>query len=338
MVRLVEKGEREEFDKVAVHPLQIWTWGELRKSSRVEVLRLGEYEGEKLKAGFQVTLHKLPGVNFKIGYCPKSVIPSKEVARVMMNEMKKRRVIMVKFEPNVLLGKEGEKINDLKNEFLLTKGKSLFTKFTFWLDLTKSEEELMKGMKSKTRYNVRLAERKGVKIVEDSTSGGFSDYWKLMEKTIKRQAFYAHDQEYHKKMWEELRKAGKAHLLKAVYGKEVLAAWILFELNKVLYYPYGASSDKYRELMASNLLMWEVIRFGKKKGCGLFDMWGSLGRDPDRRDPWYGFHKFKEGYGAELVEFVGSWDLVINVPLYLWYRVGNGMRWVVLRFKKKFLK
>jgi len=116
----------------------------------------------------------------------------------------------------------------------------------------------------------------------------------------------------------------------------VLTAWILLKLNKTLYYPYGASSREHRELMANNLMMWEVIKFGKKEGCDLFDMWGSLGPDPDKNDPWYGFHRFKEGYGAELVEFVGSWDLVINPALYWIYRSGNKMRWMVLRLKKKF--
>jgi len=87
--------------------------------------------------------------------------------------------------------------------------------------------------------------------------------------------------------------------------------------------------------MSNNLIMWEVIRFGKKKDCVLFDMWGSLGPEPDKKDSWYGFHRFKEGYGAKVVEFVGSWDLVIKPVLYWGYRGGNKLRWGVLRLKKK---
>jgi len=215
----------------------------------------------------------------------------------------------------------------------MVKGRSLFTKFSFWLDLTKTEAELFAGMKSKTRYNVRLAEKKGVQVVEDSSDKGFEDYWKLMEETTSRQAFFAHDKAYHLKMWQKMKKAGQAHLFKAVYKGEVLSTWIVFILNGVLYYPYGASSREHRELMASNLLAWEVIKFGKEKSCKKFDMWGSLGENPNKNDSWYGFHKFKEGYGGELVEFVGSWDLVISPVLYWMYRLGEGVRWMILRWR-----
>jgi len=329
MIKQVKGIDRKVFDKKATHPLQSWAWGDFRQSERVDVIRLGEYKQGKLIAGYQITFHQIPRLCYKMGYCPKSGIPSKEMLKAIKKEAKKRKAIAVKFEPNIREGLNfGKKLG-------LVKGRPLFTKNTFWLDLTKSEEDLLSGMKAKTRYNIRLAKRKGVRVMEDSSDKGFDEYWKLMEETTNRQAFYAHDKAYHLKMWQEMRKAKQAHLFKAVYKNETLAAWIVFVLNGVLYYPYGASSRKHRDLMANNLLAWEVIRFGKRKGCRLFDMWGSLGEDPDKNDPWYGFHKFKEGYGGELVEFVGSWDLVINIWLYWLYRIGEKIRWMVLRTLKK---
>jgi lipid II:glycine glycyltransferase (peptidoglycan interpeptide bridge formation enzyme) len=315
-----------KFDKKATHPLQSWAWGEFRKSKRVKVVRLN--------GGFQITFHKIPKLSWTVGYCPKSKAPSEQDLEDIKKEAIKQKAIMVKFEPNVRsqpnvkagLGRDMRKLG-------LVKGRSLFTKNTFWLDLTKTEEELLAGMKAKTRYNIKLAKKRGVKIVEDSSNKGFEDYWKLMEETTSRQAFYAHDKAYHQKMWWEMKKAGQAHLFKAVYKKKVLSAWIVFILNGVLYYPYGASSREHRELMANNLLAWEVIKFGKNKGCRLFDMWGSLGSSPNKNDPWYGFHKFKEGYGGELVEFVGSWDLVVSPALYWVYRVGESVRWMILRWR-----
>jgi lipid II:glycine glycyltransferase (peptidoglycan interpeptide bridge formation enzyme) len=83
--------------------------------------------------------------------------------------------------------------------------------------------------------------------------------------------------------------------------------------------------------MASNLMMWEVMRYGKKQGCRLFDMWGSLGPEPDTKDPWYGFHKFKQGYGSELVEFLGTYDLVITPLLYNLYGITDAVRWAGLK-------
>jgi lipid II:glycine glycyltransferase (peptidoglycan interpeptide bridge formation enzyme) len=144
-------------------------------------------------------------------------------------------------------------------------------------------------------------------------------------------------------MWETLKtdnqnleKLNKltAHLFTAEYEKKILTTWILFVFHDTLYYPYGASSSENRNVMASNLIMWEAIQFGKKIGLKKFDMWGALGPNPDPHDPWMGFHKFKEGYGATLTEFVGSYDLLINPSLYKIYKLADKLRWVYLRLKK----
>lgn len=335
MVRQVTESEKIQFDATATHPLQTWDWGDFRANSRVEVVRLAEYQSEKLTSSFQITFHHLPFLPFTFGYCPKSSVPSPEVLRLVHVEAKKHRALMVKFEPNVLKENSVNKINKLSKSFSFVPGRPLFTRFTFWLDLTKSESDLFSLMKSKTRYNVRLAEKKGVEIVEDSSPQGFEEYWKLTEETTARQGFYAHDREYHTRLWATFGNGGFAHLLKAKYQGTTLATWILFVLNGVLYYPYGASSDKNREVMASNLLMWEAIKFGKSHRCHLFDMWGSTGPNPKPNDPWLGFHRFKEGFGADLVEFAGTYDLIIAPVLYWPYRLGEVVRWKILRLIKK---
>ena len=200
-------------------------------------------------------------------------------------------------------------------------------------------------MHSKTRYNIRVAQKRGVEIMEDNSDKAFKNYLKLMEETTKRQKYYAHDEGYHRLMWETLGMRQvtrntkqdntlRAHLLVARYKNVPLVTWIVFRFNGVLYYPYGASSSEYREVMASNLMMWEAIKFGKKMGCHTFDMWGSLGSNPDPKDPWYGFHRFKEGYGGELIEFVGSYDLVLNPFMYRLYNLAHRARWLYLRGKK----
>ena len=80
-------------------------------------------------------------------------------------------------------------------------------------------------------------------------------------------------------------------------------------------------------------MMWEAIRFGKTLGLKKFDMWGALGPNPNVKDPWYGFHRFKEGYGARLIEYVGSYDFVINNNLYFVYKILDKIRWFILRFR-----
>ena len=124
-------------------------------------------------------------------------------------------------------------------------------------------------------------------------------------------------------MWKILREAGIAHLLTATYNGEIITTWILFSWKNFLYYPYGASTEKHKEVMANNLMMWEAIKFGKKLGLSTFDLWG--------REEGKGFTKFKEGYNPQVVEFLGTWDLVINKPVYRIYRIAEQIRWKILK-------
>jgi len=311
-----------------LHPLQSPKWGEFREKTGVKVVR---------ENGLQITIHSVPHTKFTIGYLPKGPMPTKEMLAELETIGKKENCIFIQLEPNI---EATEKIRSVIESLgLINSAHPLFTKYTFILDLTLSEDELLKNMNQKTRYNIRVAEKKGVKVVEDSSNKAFEDYLKITRETTTRQKFYAHSEKYHRLMWDTL-KAEKidvyelsAHLLKATYNGEALVTWVLFVLGDELYYPYGASSSSHREVMASNLMMWEAIRFGKKLGLKKFDMWGALGPSPDIKDPWFGFHRFKEGYGPKLTEFVGSYDLVINKKMYLAYKLLNKIRWAILRSK-----
>jgi peptidoglycan pentaglycine glycine transferase (the first glycine) len=323
-------------NKLSTHPLQSVGWGEFRKKTGIKVIKAN---------GIQMTIHRIPHSPWSIGYIPKGPLPTAEMISGLMEIGKQEECIFIQLEPNVVSDKNLEL--KIKNSGLQPAAHPLFTKYTFILDLTKSEEELLKIMHPKTRYNIKVALKHGVKIVQDESDKAFKEYLKLTEETTGRQKFYAHTQKYHKLMWETLRVKNSefkiqssydeltAHLFIAKYNEQSLAAWILFVYKDTLYYPYGASSSLHRETMASNLMMWEVIKFGKKLGLKQFDMWGALDNDnPDKNDPWYGFHRFKEGYGPEHVEFVGSYDLVINPLLYAGYKILDKIRWLFLRIKK----
>ena len=310
-----------------LHPLQSKKWGDFREKTGVKVIKIDD---------LQITIHNLPRINYKIGYLPKGPGITQKMLDELFEIGKKEKCIFIQLEPNIEK-KSGE---EYKFKNLVWSAHPLLTKYTFVLDITKSEDELLKNMSQKTRYNIKVAGKKGVKILEDNSDKAFSEYLKLTKETTTRQNFYAHSEDYHKLMWETLKTKNEknndeltAHLFKAVYNGETLAAWILFVLRETLYYPYGASSSKNREVMASNLMMWEAIRFGKKLGLKKFDMWGALGPNPDPKDPWYGFNRFKEGYGGKLVEFVGSYDLIINKKLYFLFKLANNLRWVLLRFR-----
>lgn len=339
LIREILPQEKELFNQVASHPLQSYQWGEFRKKTGVQVERLGLFVGGKLAETMQITFHQVPILNRFVGYYPKGSLPNEDQIAALDHLAKKYNAIYIKMEPNVKktleqLDAENPNIQFLK-KYQVEEGRALFTRYTFELDLTPSEEELINKQSSKTRYNVKLAVKKGVKIIEDTSEQGLEDYLRILAETTKRQGFYAHTPDYFHKLWESLKDSGMMHIFKAVYENEVLVVWIVFVFNGVLYYPYGASSSLHREVMASNLMMWEVIRFGKASNCINFDMWGSLGPNPDPKSPWNGFHRFKKGYGGELVEFIGTYDLVNDYPSYKLYTLAENIRWKFLRLKKK---
>lgn len=351
-VQTISDSQKNDFNTVATHPLQSYEWGEFRKKTGLTVIRKAFFEKNKLVKSFQVTIHKIPKTPWNIGYLPKGFLPTEELLVELHKIGKENNCIFIQLEPNVTV-EEGKQQMDalIRNcQFVIVNShRPLFTKYTFQLDLTKPEDELLKNMHTKTRYNIKVAQKHGVKIIEDNSDEAFKEYWKLTEETTKRQQFFAHTKKYHELMWQTIKTTMnhepittnqlQAHLLLAKYlppeqKQEInLAAWVLFTFHDTLYYPYGASSSEYRNVMASNLMMWEAIKFGKKMRLKTFDMWGSLGENPDIADPWYGFHRLKQGYGPKLVEFVDSYDLIINPTLYQLYKTADKIRWILLKKK-----
>lgn len=311
-----------------MHPLQSTKWGEFRKKTGIKVVRFNN---------LQLTIHPIPYVNYTIGYFPKGPMPNSQMLDELKKIGKNEKCVFIQIEPNIEAGENLK--SKIENLGLVPSARPLFTKYNFVLDLTKTEEELLKNLSQKTRYNIRLAQKKGVKIIEDNSDKSFQDYLRLTKETTQRQKFYAHSEKYHRLMWETLKTQNfdtnelSAHLLKATYNRKLLATWIIFVLGDTIYYPYGASSNEHRDVMASNLIMWEAIKFGKKLGLKKFDMWGALGPNPDTKDPWYGFHRFKQGYGGKLIEYIGSFDLVLNERLYLIYKILDKIRWFILKTK-----
>lgn len=308
--------DKKVYNSAAKHPLQSWEWGEARSEMGIDVLRVGVFEGDELQDVFQCTFHALPYTSLTVGYLPKSSMPTEQVLNYLREEGKKRNALFIKIEPDV----QKKKFKETVPSTLRESPHPLFPKWTQVLDISKSEKDLLTEMKSKTRYNIRLAERKGVKVDEVTNDEGFQQFSKLYFETTARQKYHGHTPGYHKIVFSHL-KDGISHILLASYKDEPLAAYHLFHWNDTLYYPYGGSSDKHRNLMATNLIMWEAIRLGKRLGANKFDMWGSLPQNYDRSKPWSGFTRFKEGYGTEFVEFIGSYDLVINSPLYSLFNI-----------------
>lgn len=337
--RIITDDQKEEYNDLVTHVMQSWEWGEFRKSIDTPLLRYGLYKSNKLTSVFQITLHKIPFIEKYVGYLPKGPFPDEELAGVLKKVGKENNCAFIKIEPDVIAsiakqpGSEKEIAaspakRDPRNDNMLDKNflpspKPLFTKYNFIIDLTKSEDQLLKDMHPKTRYNIRIAQKHNVKIEERIDDEAFEIYKKLYFETTKRQNYHGHTPSYHKSVWEALKKHKMARLLIAYYQppatnyKLPLTAWMLINFKDTLYYPYGGSSKEYPEVMANNLIAWEAIKLGKKLDLKNFDMWGALGPNADPKDPWFGFHRFKKGYGGKLVEYIGTYDLVLDWPLYI---------------------
>ena len=323
--------DKNEFNKLVSHPLQSFEWGEFREKTGTKVIR--RISG---KNAFQLTVHNAP-LGFKIGYLPKSYLPTKELIEELRKIGRNENLVYIQLEPNVLSDQKEkiEKLN-LKKSF-----HPLFTKYNFVLDLTKSEEEILKNMHPKTRYNIKVAQKHNVEVKQNNSENAFKKYLELTEETTKRQGFYAHTKKYHTLMWETLKSDNvdsnelSEHLFTASYKGEILTTWMLFIFKDTLYYPYGASSSEYREAMHSTLMCWEVIKFGKSLGLKKFDMWGALSKNPDPNHEWFGFHNFKQKFGPEHIELAGSFDLVINSLIYSGARLADKARWMYLNAKPK---
>lgn len=315
------------YNSVVNHPLQSWEWGQARKSTGIKILRVGKFIGEKLSKAYLITIHRIPFTNFNIGYIPRSDLPSKDLIAFLKKISKEFNIIFVKIEPYIK--KESTKPLIFTN--LNKSPHPLFTNWTIISDITKDENKLMESLKSKTRYNINLAQKKGVYVKEESNEKGYTIFENLYFETINRQKYKGHNRFYHRKIWEAV-KNKMSHILIAYYQDIPLAAYHLFIFKERGFYVYGGSSDKFRNFMASNLLMWESLLFAKKNGCIVFDMWGSLPKDYSHSHPWAGFTRFKEGYGGKYVEMMGSYDFIINAPIYYLYNFIYKLREFVLKF------
>lgn len=324
-----KKQEIISWNSRAGHPLQSWEWGEFRKAMGIDVVRrIWPTDHEPIEG--QLTFHKIPHTPWTVGYFPKGPAITPDMAADLRKLGMEKNAIFIQLEPDV----EAPAFRKPEGiPYLRTAHRPLFTNHTFVLDLSLAESELLNRMHSKTRYNLRVAQKHNVTVREDNSDTAFAQYLALNEETTSRQGFYAHNKTYHQTMWATMRAAGIARLFTATHEGKVLAAWIIFCWNTTIYYPYGTSSRQHREVMAPTLLLWEIARWGKSHGYTSFDLWGALGESPDPNDPWFGFHRFKQGFNPRLVQFAGSFDLIINPALYRLYTFADAVRWFILKKK-----
>ncbi|MCL1818089.1 MAG: peptidoglycan bridge formation glycyltransferase FemA/FemB family protein [Spirochaetaceae bacterium] len=209
---------------------------------------------------------------------------------------------------------------------------------TVIIDLSPSCDELLAGMKPKTRYNTRLAEKKGVRVYEAGPDK-LPEWYALYQETAERDGISIHEKEYYEGVFRTAETyAGsrpKMHLLFAEAEGQTIASVIVAVFPPQSYYLYGAASNQMRNFMASHLLQWEAMKLAKNEGALSYDLFGI----PPSNDPnhaMYGLYRFKTGFGGEILHRPGSYDYPFRFFTYRAYRAAEAARtWYYKSFRKK---
>jgi len=266
----------------------------------------------------------------------------KRVLDDLQSYAKEQGAIFLKIDPDVVLGTgipEGSPtspdvgiynggqavMSDLKRRGWLFSSDQIQFRNTVLIDLSPSENEMLARMKQKTRYNVRLAARKGV-TVRPGTMDDLPMLYKMYAGTSVRDGFVIRDEEYYRTVWQTFmqssifnRKSSNPHaepLIAEVDGEPVAAIFVFYFAGRA-YYLYGMSREIHREKMPNYLLQWDAMRRAKGAGCDVYDLWGAPDKF-DESDSMWGVFRFKEGLGGQVMRTLGAWDFT---PRPFWYKM-----------------
>ncbi len=304
-----------------VHVLQTAEWGKLKADFGWEPVRLVSND-----AGIQILFRRLP-LGFTIAYLPKPLPFPDSLWSEIDAVCHAKRAIFLKFEPDAW----DDAPALLPSSFSLRSSPhNIQPPRTIIISLTGDETDILNRMKQKCRYNVRLAEKKGITVRAWDDLDGFH---RLMQVTGGRDGFGVHSLAYYKKAYELFHPTGLAELLVAEFEGRPLAALMVFAVGKRAWYLYGASNDEERNRMPTYLLQWEAMRWAKARGCSEYDLWGAPDADEatleaqfeSRHDGLWGVYRFKRGFGGEVKRAAQALDRVyypLLYKLYLW-RYGN---------------
>ena len=320
IIEVQDKNRWDNFLKNRRFPesLQSGPWLDFQAYWAEKTVRLGvEDEDGQLVAVAGLILKSTPlGKNYF--YCPRGPVINRNLAEKercveklieRIEELaRQEKAMFVRVEPNFFLPP------NLKWPVYSTA--EIQPSKTSILDLGQSEEELMKQMHHKTRYNTRLAFKKGVEV-RDGEEKDLDKFWELMTQTGNRDGFRLHPRVYYEKMLnldKEFLKMKVAEL-----EGEVVAVGLFSFFGATATYMHGASSYRHRRVMAPYALQWRAIREAKSRECRYYDLYGV---DPDK---WPGVTRFKKGFGGTEVHYPGTRDVVFKRG---WYNIYKGLRYI----------
>jgi peptidoglycan pentaglycine glycine transferase (the first glycine) len=333
---LIEHDRQDEWnDFVAASEhgtvLQSYQWGQLKAGTGWEPLPVAVGDDERIRACVLVLKRELPVIGRSLFYAPRGPVADfrdpGSMARLLeaiRGLARAHRALALKIDPPIP-AERAEVSTTLRRAGFRpvhygTNGLGgTQPRYVMKTDLTPGPEELLASFKSKWRYNIGLAGRKGVVVRRDCSRLDLSSFYDLLHVTAERDGFRVRSREYFERLYDLLVPAGLAKLFAAEYEGEMIAAAILFRMGRQATYVYGASSNQHRDRMPNHLLQWEMMLWAREKGCNVYDFRGvarEVAGEPV--GPLGGLNRFKRGFAAKYVEYVGEWDLVFSP---MWHRV-----------------
>ena len=319
------------------HLLQSWEWGQLKEQTDWHAERYIVEQKRKPVAAFQFLWRQLSGsMPVRVAYVPKGPVVDWRDEKVVgatlehIEQLAQRRgCIFVKIDPDVREDRtEGPRVlHTLHRREWCFSPEQIQFKNTAYTDLSGGEEAVLAAMKSKWRYNIRLAGRRGLSV-RNCGMGELSTFYDLYAETGARDGFLIRPFDYYEPIWrsylnaqqDEPNPAGGALLL-AEHADDHLpvAGLFLMRYGDRSWYFYGASSERHRRDMPNYLLQFEAMRWAMEQGCTCYDWWGAPTDLEDEEDSMQGVWRFKQGFGAEFAPHIGAWDFPIKDTLYATY-------------------
>ncbi len=320
--------------------LQSYEWGDLKARSGWTPIRLALEDRGQIVAAASLLKRPLPLPGKSILYAPRGPLLREwaspilqELAAALRETARSEGAILVKVDPAQTGAETAEVLRQAG--FRPAPSASGFggvqPRCVMVLDLNASRDELFARFKPKWRYNIRLAERKGVTVRSETTRDDLRTFYDLLRVTAERDGFLVRGFSYFEDIWELLVECRMAKLFLAEVEGEAVAGAICFLFGDTCWYTYGASSNAHRERMPNHLMQWTMIQWAQDHGYHTYDFRGVSPRTgAGEEDRLTGLNRFKAGFGAAFVEYIGEFDLSLSPVLYpLWvHGVPLAKRWM----------
>lgn len=323
--------------------LQSWEWGDFQKSYGRNVWRFIVKRHEETLAVATTICMKLPGDRCYI-YIPRGPIWKKDIPKNHAEDLYslltqnwrlvalESRAFFIRVEPGKKFLYQKKQTEHGVADFLLKhkwrQVKSIQPQYTLAVPLNQTGETLLNNMHHKTRYNIRLAQKKKLSLRHINSRGGLGLFWDLLQITAKRDKISMYNFKYYRKLYNILGNGtgplAKRQAALKMFGvfkeKEPLAAALIILFGDTAYYLYGASANHHRNMMPTYLMHWEIMKWAKSQGYNYYDLWGIMPPSAPSSHPWMGLTKFKLGFGGDIYQYPGAFDLPYNRLLYNVFR------------------